>query len=90
MVKVYLPSILNSVTGENRISLSVKTVRELIEKLICLYGEPMREKLFDQDGELIRFWQIFVNGLNIRFLDYLDTMVDENDEIAILPSVNGG
>ncbi len=90
MVRIFLPSILVDVTSETTISVEAKTVGDVIDILVNTYGEPLRKKLFDQKGEWVRFWQIFVNGINVRFLDYFDTSLDEMDEVAILPVVDGG
>ena len=90
MVKALFSSVLFEITSGSHASVSAKTVGDLIEKLTLIYGGSIKERLFDQKGELIRFWQIFVNGVNIRFLDHLDTELHEDDEVAFLPAVNGG
>ena len=90
MVEVFLPSILSSDIGRNRFSVSAGKVSDVICILIEQYGGDVERKLYDQDGEWIRFWQIFVNGVNIRFLDYFETKLDEGDRVAFLPVVDGG
>lgn len=90
MVKVLLPSILCDVTGKRQVFIASGTMKEVIDRMVEKYGIPLKEKMFDQEGELIRFWQIFVNGVNIHLLDYLETKVQEGDQIAILPAVGGG
>ena len=41
-------------------------------------------------GRLNRFVNIYVNDEDIRFLDNLDTKVDEGDEVSIVPAIAGG
>lgn len=90
MVEVILPSMLARVTGSTQLSVIANTVSDIIKFLLVTYGEELERKLYDQDGEWIRFWQIFVNGVNVRFLDYFDTKLDEGDEVALLPVLDGG
>ena len=90
MVEVILPSMLARVTGSTQLSVVANTVSDIIKFLLVTYGEELERKLYDQDGDWIRFWQIFVNGVNVRFLDYFDTKLDEDDEVALLPVVDGG
>lgn len=90
MVEVILPSMLARVTGSTQLSVLADTVSDIIKFLLVTYGEDLERKLYDQDGEWIRFWQIFVNGINVRFLDYFETKLDEGDEVALLPVVDGG
>jgi len=90
MVEVILPSMLARVTGSTQLSVVANTVSDIIKFLLVTYGEELERKLYDQDGDWIRFWQIFVNGVNVRFLDYFDTKLDEGDEVALLPVVDGG
>ena len=50
----------------------------------------MRERLLDENNELRRFVNIFINGEDVRFLDSLSTTVTSSDEISIVPAVAGG
>lgn len=49
-----------------------------------------RERLFDEQGELRRFVNIYVGGEDIRFLDDLDTTLEDGQEVSIVPAVAGG
>jgi molybdopterin synthase sulfur carrier subunit len=44
----------------------------------------------DGDGSLRRFVNVYLKGEDIRFLNGLDTPVDDGDEVTILPAVAGG
>ncbi|MDG1839666.1 MAG: MoaD family protein [Dehalococcoidia bacterium] len=50
----------------------------------------MKERLLDENNELRRFVNIFVNGEDVRFLEGLNTTVTASDEISIVPAVAGG
>jgi MoaD family protein len=65
------------------------TVGEVLEALYGQHGE-LRDRIAGEDGELRRFVNVYVKGEDIRFLDGLDTPVDDGDEVTILPAVAGG
>lgn len=50
----------------------------------------IKERLFNDTGELHRFVNIYVNGEDVRFLDGLDTKLSPGDEVSIVPAVAGG
>ena len=47
-------------------------------------------RLFDESGELRRFVNVFVADEDIRFLDGLDTAVEDGQVVSIVPAVAGG
>ena len=49
-----------------------------------------KERLFDEQGTLRRFVNIYVGGEDIRFLDDLDTALETGQEVSIVPAVAGG
>ncbi|HEX5096804.1 MAG TPA: MoaD/ThiS family protein [Acidimicrobiia bacterium] len=49
-----------------------------------------RERLFDEQGELRRFVNVFVDDEDIRFLDGVGTEVHDGATVSIVPAVAGG
>ena len=49
-----------------------------------------RERLFDEQGELRRFVNVFVADEDIRFLDGVNTDVADGSTVSIIPAVAGG
>ncbi len=49
-----------------------------------------RERLFDDQGELRRFVNVFVDDEDIRFLDGVSTEVKDGATVSIVPAVAGG
>ncbi|MDY7082805.1 MAG: ubiquitin-like small modifier protein 1 [Halobacteria archaeon] len=84
MVDVRFSSALESITDERTTTVDAKTVNEAIDILAESYGEEF------QDGELRRFVNLYVNGEDVRHHDGLETKLDDDDEISILPAVSGG
>ena len=65
------------------------TVGNVLEKLTA--GNPaLREQVLDEDGNLQSSIHVLVNGRSIRFLDGLDTAIQEDDQFALFPPVGGG
>lgn len=50
----------------------------------------IKERLCDEEGRVRRFVNVYVNGDDIRFLNNLDTVVKEGDELSIVPAIAGG
>jgi len=48
------------------------------------------QNLYADDGDLKPFINIYVNEEDIRFLQDLDTPVQNNDTVTILPAIAGG
>ena len=88
-VSVKIPTQLRVATqGESQASVDGSTVGEVLDALYERYGE-LRSRIAE-DGGLRRFVNVYVDGEDIRFLDGLDTVVEDGDEITILPAVAGG
>lgn len=65
------------------------TVREVLDELSERYQE-LRARIYDDDGSLRRFVNVYLAGEDIRFLDGLATPVSDGAELTILPAVAGG
>ena len=90
MPTVKLPTQLRDAAGGSRtVAASGSTVGEVLEALYAEH-EELRDRLSDGDGGLRRFVNVYVGGEDIRFLDGLDTAVEDGDEVTILPAVAGG
>ena len=89
-VTVKLPTQLRDAAG-GATSAEVEggTVGEALEALYTEHGE-LRGRLSDDGGGLRRFVNVYIGGEDIRFLDGLETPVNDGDELTILPAVAGG
>lgn len=89
-VLVRIPSLLQSLTrGEREVRVSANTVAEVIVALEELYP-GIRERLLDEEGEIRRFVNIYINEEDVRFLQGLSTKAEDGDEISVIPAVAGG
>ena len=90
-VTVRIPAPLRPLTAD-RGELAAKaadTLRELVAGLDADYP-GLRERLCEDDGELRRFVNVFVNGEDVRYLAGLDSAIADGDEVSIVPAVAGG
>ena len=65
------------------------TVQEVLDGLFERFGE-LRPRIYDDDGSLRRFVNVYLAGEDIRFLEGLSTPVADGTELTILPAVAGG
>ena len=66
-------------------------VRDVLISLVETYGEKLSAQLFDSKGGLFPYIRLMVNGRDIAFLEKkIETVLQEGDEILILPPVGGG
>ena len=89
-ITVKIPTQLRAVTGgEAETSIDeADTVGEVLDGLYERF-DGLRERIAE-DGDLRRFVNVYVGGEDIRFLDGLETAVEDGDEVTILPAVAGG
>ena len=89
-VIVKLPTQLRaSAGGSGEVEVDGGTVETVVEALFEAHGE-LRERLTDDDGQLRRFVNVYVDGEDIRFGEGLQTPVADGGEVQILPAVAGG
>jgi len=89
-VKVRIPTPLQRLTGgESEIQAAGETVKEMIGDLNAKYP-GFKERLYDEEGRLRRFINIYVNEEDIRFLDGENTKLGEGDDVSVIPAIAGG
>jgi molybdopterin synthase sulfur carrier subunit len=89
-VTVKIPTQLRAVTaGEAEAQVDeAATVGDVLDGLYERY-DGLRDRIAE-DGDLRRFVNVYVGGEDIRFLEGLETPVEDGDEVTILPAVAGG
>lgn len=90
MATIRIPTPLRKYTkGEEEVSASGATIAEVLADLDKNHP-GIKERIFDKDGNVRRFVNIFVNGDDIRHLQNLDTPVGETGQVVIVPAIAGG
>jgi molybdopterin converting factor small subunit len=75
--------------GESVVPLPGETVDEVLNALVERHP-ALKKHLFNDDGRLRPFVNLFLGDENVNQLDGLQTPVDENDTLLIIPSIAGG
>ena len=89
-VTVRVPTTLRTLTaGESEVPIEGAKVSEVFDNLEAAHP-GFKQRLLDDNGELRRFVNVFVADEDIRFLNGLDTPVDDGVTVAIIPAVAGG
>jgi len=89
MASIKIPTPLRAYT-ENAANVQAagSTVGEALASLVEQYPD-LEPHLFNE-GELRSFVNIFLDDEDIRFLDGVDTEIEDSDNLRIIPSIAGG
>ncbi|HEX5481124.1 MAG TPA: MoaD/ThiS family protein [Terriglobia bacterium] len=89
-VKVIIPTPLRQYTEKrDTIELNAGTVAEALSGLTSKY-QGLHKHLFNEDGKLRSFVNIYLNDEDIRYLEKDQTPLNDNDVLSIVPSIAGG
>lgn len=90
MATVRIPSPLRRYTnGQSKVEGQGATINELIENLENQYP-GVKTRLCDDNGQIKRYVNVFVNGEEIRTLKGSETAITDKDEVSIVPAMAGG
>jgi molybdopterin synthase sulfur carrier subunit len=89
MPVVRIPTVLRKHTdGAAKVTASGSTVGEVFDRLIA--DNPGLGEQLLEDGRVRGFINVYVDDEDIRYIDGLDSPVDDDAEVAIMPAVAGG
>ncbi|ACN98869.1 MoaD/ThiS family protein [Sulfurihydrogenibium azorense] len=89
-ITVRIPTALRRITqGQGEVSVEASNIAELIDALEKEFP-GIKERLVDENGEIRKFVNFFVNDEDIRFLQGKDTPLKDGDVVAIIPAIAGG
>ncbi|MBI3944201.1 MAG: MoaD family protein [Chloroflexi bacterium] len=90
MSTVYVPAPLRRLTkGQAKVETSGGNVAQVIENLEATYP-GVKARICEENGDIKRFVNVFINGEEIRNLKGKDTPVKDSDEVSIIPAMAGG
>ncbi|MDP6892707.1 MAG: MoaD/ThiS family protein [Verrucomicrobiota bacterium] len=87
---IRIPTPLRKLTNDQEtIGVESDTVGGAIEELEGKFP-GIKERLVDEEGEIRRFVNVYVNEEDIRFLENQDTPLKDGDDVSIIPAIAGG
>ena len=89
-IQVRIPAPLRKLTNDQEVVPAEGTnIGEILTNLDKTFP-GLFERICDEQGNVRRFVNIFVNDEDIRFLEEKATTVKDGDEISIVPAIAGG
>ena len=89
-VTVRIPTTMRPLAGgSSTVQVDGATLAEVLANLDGVHP-GFRERLFDDEGGLRKFVNVFVADDDVRFLEGLATPVPDGETVSIIPAVAGG
>ena len=90
MATVRIPPVLRPKTGgTSEVDAAGGNVGEVLRALTSAHPDTSAQ-LFDAEGALNRYVNVYLNDEDVRVLDGLETSVKDSDSVVILPAMAGG
>src|SRR5271156_5894274 len=90
MAKILIPTPLRQFADKkDSVQLAGSTVGEVLKSLTGQYAE-LRRHLYNDEGKLRSFVNVYVNDEDIRYLNKEATPLADGDTVSIVPSIAGG
>jgi molybdopterin converting factor small subunit len=75
--------------GASTVAVEGASLRDVLAALDAAHP-GFTDRLFDADGALHKFVNVFVSDDDVRYLQGLDTPVKDGDTVSLIPAVAGG
>jgi len=87
---IRIPTVLRTAVGGNAtLSVEGATIGEILGKVVADFP-AVEAQVFNADGSLHKFLNIYVNDDDVRYIGGLAAATKDGDEITLLPAVAGG
>jgi adenylyltransferase/sulfurtransferase len=90
MAKILIPTPLRQFADkQDSVELNGATVGDVLKQLTSQYAD-LRRHLYNDEGKLRSFVNVYVNDEDIRYLEKDATPINDGDTVSIVPSIAGG
>ena len=90
MARIMIPTPLRQFAEKNdSVEMSGTTVGEVLGALTTRFPD-LKNHLFNNEGKLRSFVNVYLNDEDIRYMDKVATAVKDSDTVSIVPSIAGG
>ena len=73
----------------DKVQVNANNLAGVIQELESLFP-GIQDRLLDESGAMRYFVNVYLNGEDVRFLEGLETAINDGDEVSIVPAVAGG
>lgn len=88
--RITIPTPLRRFTADDaEIEVEAETINQILDEMDKKYP-GFKNRLCEENGQLRRFFNIYVDGEDVRFIDDLETKVPAGAEVSIIPAISGG
>ncbi len=89
-VSIRIPTTLRNLTeGASEVSVEGSTVGEVLDNLESAHP-GFKERILNEDGEIRRFVNVFLDDEDTRYLQGTQTTVASGQTLSLVPAVAGG
>jgi len=89
-ITVRIPTVLRPAAGGQAVITGTGSTIGEILGAIAAEHPGVQHQLFNADGSLHKFLNVYINDDDVRYLGGLDAPVADGDEVTLLPAVAGG
>lgn len=90
MPKIAIPTALRQYAGgQDSVAVAGNTIGEVMASLMTQHPD-LKKHLYDTQGKLRSFVNVFVNDEDVRHQQQENTPVSDSDDISIIPAIAGG
>lgn len=90
MPTVYIPTLMRKYNSNKpQLSVNPGCLSDLFSEMETRCP-GIQTQLFDQEGKVKRYINVFINSEDIRSLNGVETVVNERDTVHIIPAMAGG
>lgn len=87
---IFVPTPMRKLTGgQGKIQVDASNLQEAFARADADYP-GFSERVLDSNGEIKRFINVFINGVDVRTLQGQATPVKDGDQVAVIPAMAGG
>jgi len=89
MPVIRIPAVISETGGARKVDIEGDTVLEALRAYGEEHGPELEENVLEE-GRIKEYINVYVNGKDVRDRNGVDTPVDDDDEIRIIPAASGG
>lgn len=91
MTIITIPAVISESGGSKKVEVEADTVINALHAYTNEYGPELEDDVLTEGGESVKeYINVYVNGRDVRDINGVETQVDEDDEIRIIPAASGG